>query len=175
VLVSTWLAFATERSSVRADANAAEAEQRRNEAEVATRAAEKEKREAETARAEAENRRKEAQIQHDRAEAALNRSEWRLYASQIAAAQRDSESNDTSGAWYYLNSCRWDFRGWEHRYLYTSSPRIRPLYAGTLSQSRAWRSVRTGNGSSSEAMTGRSRVWDATLGQETVTLKGHTG
>ena len=49
----------------------------------------------------------------------LLRAEWLLYASQISRAQREWETNHVGVAHDLLDSCRWDFRGWEHHYLYT--------------------------------------------------------
>ena len=34
-------------------------------------------------------------------------------------AQNDFEAGTGGLALHYLNQCRWDLRGWEHRYLWT--------------------------------------------------------
>ena len=105
-------------NSKQAATNAQHASDEARRAKTAQSAAEAEKLRADRNAAQAEQRRKETQVERDRAEAALYRSEWRLYASQIAAAHRDWDTNNVSGAWQHLSSCRSDFRGWEHRYLY---------------------------------------------------------
>ena len=45
--------------------------------------------------------------------------ERRVYALQIAGAQRDWEGNNPEGAWAHLDKCRRELRGWEHDYLFT--------------------------------------------------------
>jgi WD40 repeat protein/serine/threonine protein kinase len=59
-----------------------------------------------------------AESQRQIAEEQLARSEWLLYASQIASAQRAWETNDAADAWRNLVACRSDLRGWEYAYLY---------------------------------------------------------
>ncbi len=62
---------------------------------------------------------KDAAAERDAKNRQLTRAEWLVYASQIAAAQREWEANNVALAYHYLDACRRDFRGWEHDYLYT--------------------------------------------------------
>ena len=49
----------------------------------------------------------------------LSRAEWLLYASRIALAQNEWESNNVEHSRDLLDQCQWNLRGWEHDYLYT--------------------------------------------------------
>ncbi len=53
--------------------------------------------------------------------------EWLLYSRQIAEAQHAWEVGDVADARRHLNSCRPDFRGWEHNYLFTRFTRRHEL------------------------------------------------
>ena len=77
-------------------------------------------------------------------------------------------------AWHYLDSCREDFRGWEHNYLYTLFNQNHAPSRGTPAQVSAWPSARTASGSLSGSEDKTVKVWDAATGQEMLTLKGHT-
>jgi hypothetical protein len=81
----------------------ARAEQAKQEADAKARAETAARQTAQKAQVEAEKRRTE--------------SEWRLYASQIALAQREWQDNEVAHARDLLDACRWDYRGWEHAYL----------------------------------------------------------
>lgn len=48
-----------------------------------------------------------------------NRFEWAVYSRHITEAQHAWEVGDVADAWRHLNACRYDFRGWEHDYLFT--------------------------------------------------------
>jgi hypothetical protein len=67
--------------------------------------------------------------QNTRAETELQRSRRLLYVSQIASGQREWTLGDASLAWHYLDSCRWDLRGWEHDYLYSLITRVEEFLA----------------------------------------------
>ena len=86
----------------------------------------KAKSEAEVARRDADVQRGDAEEQKTladqatlRAERQLARSESLLYTSHIANAHHEWERVDVREAWRFLDMCRWDYRGWEHDYLYT--------------------------------------------------------
>ncbi len=68
--------------------------------------------------------------ERQRAEKQLMRSEWLLYSSQIALAQREWQDNNVAHAWELLDATRWDLRDWEHRFLYTRFTRNPPTFRG---------------------------------------------
>jgi WD40 repeat protein/serine/threonine protein kinase len=55
------------------------------------------------------------------------KAEWRLYASHIASAQREWETNNVPLFYDYLSLTRPDLRGWEHDYLYTLANRYQQV------------------------------------------------
>ncbi|HEV8066788.1 MAG TPA: protein kinase [Planctomycetaceae bacterium] len=110
LIVSTWFAIREKSARETADRNAILAEEQRK-------VAEEETRRADANAAQATQERKEMESERNRANAALDRLQWQLYASQIAAAQRDWEANNPAGAWLNLSSTREDFRAWEFDYL----------------------------------------------------------
>ena len=75
-----------------------------------------------------------------------------------------------------LDACRWDFRGWEHHYLYTlfNSNSANFSRAHRLGHQRGLQPRRQTPGQR-QRRNGTVKVWDAATGQETLTLKGHTG
>jgi WD40 repeat protein len=75
------------------------------EAEAATKTANQQEQLADSARTKAER-------EHERAE-------YLLYVRQLELAQRAWLANDLGAAWDHLEATRWDFRGWEYRYLRT--------------------------------------------------------
>ena len=98
----------------------------------------------------------------------------RLYANQLANAQRDFESGDYGLARLRLDQIHPDLRGWEYGYL----DRLVPLrltlkghsgYVCSVSFSPDGQRIVSGSGDETV------KVWDAATGQETLTLKGHSG
>jgi len=71
------------------------------------------------AQQQAEQESMRAVAEKELAERQRDRAEWLLYAQRIHLAKQAWDNNQPKLAWTYLNSCRWDFRGWEHDYLYT--------------------------------------------------------
>ena len=67
----------------------------------------------------AENNSTLAQKNEKTALKALERAEWLVYAGQINHAQREWDADQGEVARTLLDACRWDFRGWEHDYLFT--------------------------------------------------------
>ena len=142
----------------------------------------------------AKQERQRAQEERGRAEKQRDRSEWLLYTIQIAGAQSEWEHGDAVKAWRYLDACRWDLRGWEHDYLYTLFNRNqRTMVSGTPVSSVAFspdgRRIASGSRGSLVNLAfspdrrtavptvtkgSTVQVWDATTGQETLTVKGHT-
>jgi eukaryotic-like serine/threonine-protein kinase len=117
-----------------------------------------------------------------RAEKQLLRSEWLLYASQIASALREWETNNVSGAWRFLDACRADFRGWEHDYLYTMFTKNQRTLKGhtgpvlSVAFSPDGKRIVSGGWDTLEVSWNSTlKIWDATSGQKTLTLKGHAG
>ncbi len=62
---------------------------------------------------------KDATAARDAKDRQLTRAEWLVYAGQIDLAKRCWDEGNIGLAHHYLDSCRWDFRGWEHNYLYS--------------------------------------------------------
>jgi hypothetical protein len=137
--------------------------------------AETERERAETHRKLAERDRMQADLERKHAERQLHRSEWLLYASQIAAAQREWTHGDPGLAWHYLNACRWDRRGWEHDYLYalmTSGQETLFGHRGRVhSVAFSLDGQRIVSGSEDQTL----KMWDAVKGQPILSFKGHTG
>src|SRR5262249_35446024 len=79
--------------------------------------------EAETARADTAKALARLEQAKQQTEEALKREalakEWGLLSRQLAVARNAWEGGDVRATWEYLNACRWDFRGWEHDYVYT--------------------------------------------------------
>ncbi len=171
-VVSLLFAISAYRSELRAiagwnqaDTNASRADQKAEEAKQAKDRADGNAERERIAREEAEERKRQTEKQ-------LLRSESLLYAANVSAAQHEWESNKVSGAWQYLDDCRWDFRGWEHDYLYTLFTKNRRALLGPIAPvhgvafSRDGKRVAAGSGDTV-------KVCDATTGRETLTLKGH--
>ncbi|HKB40232.1 MAG TPA: protein kinase, partial [Gemmataceae bacterium] len=72
----------------------------------------------------------QADLARRKAVANENRAEWSLYASQIASAQREWETDNVPLFHHYLGLCRRDLRGWEHDYLHTLANRYQQLLPG---------------------------------------------
>jgi WD40 repeat protein/ribosomal protein S27E len=188
----------------RADTNAARANQKAAEAQVEKRRADAKAAEALAEKQRADDKAVEALAEKQRASekaaealAERDHTERLLYAGQIALALREWETNNVAGAWQHLDGCRADFRGWEHNYLYTSFTKNqrtlkghrggRTLMVYVSSDNKQMIASRIMGGVLSVAfspdgkriVTGgwdkTLKVWDATSGQETLSLKGHTG
>ena len=134
---------------------------------------------AETLRAEgqwkrAENEKRLASIAKTKAQENENTAEWRLYASQIASAQREWETNNAPVANHYLNACRPDLRGWEHDYLYTLFNMNQQTSRGHKGEVYSVAFSPDGKKIVSGSSDNTLKVWDATSGQEIRTVKVNT-
>jgi WD40 repeat protein/serine/threonine protein kinase len=164
-----------ETEKARADANAVQAEQGRRQADAARQTAEAEKRRADTNAAEAERRRAEADSERKRAELLSDQAERRVYAMQIAGAQREWEANNAEDAWAHLDKSRRDLRGWEHDYLFTLFLQNQKTFKGHKSAVTSVAFSPDGRWIVSGSYDGTANVWDAASGQVTLTLDAQTG
>ncbi len=122
----------------------------------------------------------EAKAAAERADKQRTRAELLLYASQIQSAQRAWEAGELGVAQEHLEACRWDYRGWEHRYLYTLLNRNQVTLRGHTNwvnsvaiSSDGTRIVSGGGNPFDSGKPGEVKVWDAATGKEIRTLKGH--
>jgi eukaryotic-like serine/threonine-protein kinase len=90
-----------------------------------------EKQQADLARQEETKARKLAVEERQKAVYNENKAEWRLYASHIASAQREWETDNVSMLDHYLKLSRPEFRGWEHDYLYTLANQYQQILPAT--------------------------------------------
>jgi WD40 repeat protein/serine/threonine protein kinase len=120
--------------AVAAAAEAKTNEQKAKEAgDEALRLAEKEKsarKLADGERLKADFEKQQADVARQKAEDNENKAEWRLYASHIASAQRQWQTDNVPLLYHYLDLSRKAFRGWEHDYLYTLANRYQQTLAG---------------------------------------------
>jgi WD40 repeat protein len=104
-VVSTYFA-------VQASANAQEADRKAADEYTARLQADDAKQKAQTAQGKAE-------AEFTRAEQLRMRSEKMVYAGQIALTHSEWQNRQIGRSWELLEGCRWDYRGWEHRYLHS--------------------------------------------------------
>jgi hypothetical protein len=118
--------------------------------------------------------RDEVEREKTRTEKQLLRSEWLLYASQIALAQRAWQDGDVQHARDLLDACRWDFRGWEHAYLRHLFDETYQTFRGHTHWVHSVSFSPDGKRLASASLDQTVKVWDAQTGKEVLTLKGHT-
>jgi WD40 repeat protein len=124
------------------------------------------------ARLEADQLRGDAQQETARAEKQLLRAEWLAYSGQIARAQRAWEEGDVARAWDALDATRWDFRGWEYRYLCTLFRSNQRTFWGYTGRVRGVCFSPDGK-RLAVACSDFAKVWDAETGEEVLTLPGN--
>ncbi len=149
----------------------------RDRAEQEWRRAETSEKRARAAEADVVSALKREKEQRNRAENANARADWRLYAMQIASADREWEDGNVRRARELLEDCQWNLRGWEHDHLRTLFNRNQQTFPGsafpvrTVAVSPDGRMIVSGEGSSSH---GELKLWDAQTSREILTLRGHS-
>ena len=102
------------------------------------------------------------------------RAERLVYANNIAKAQRAWDEGRANLAYDSLDACRWDFRGWEHDFLFTNFQQNQATIKGHKEDVRSVcfspDGKRIASGSDDQTV----KVWDAASGQELLSLHGHT-
>jgi serine/threonine protein kinase/outer membrane protein assembly factor BamB len=107
-------------------------------------------------------------------------SEWSLYSSRIDLAQQAWDSNNILLAFHYLESCRPDFRGWEHDYLFTLFYSNQRTYGNQRTVGERLAPIRSvavspdGKRIVNGENDGKVNVWDVDTGQRALILRGHT-
>ena len=128
---------------------------------------------AERQRERAETQRRRAEQQTKEVREAKEAAERLLYANQIALAQRDWRAGELAGAWNNLNACRWDFRGWEHDYLFTAMSSGFRRFTGHTDRLRGVAFSPDGKRIVSVGWDKTIKVWDAETGEVRRTIRGH--
>jgi WD40 repeat protein len=111
----------------------------------------------------------------ERAEKQLDRAERLLYASQSQAAHREWLAGNVAQAWAHLESCRWDFRGLEHRYLFNLFNHNQITLAGHSGGVTSHAISGDGSRIATGGSDGTVKVWDGHSLQELHTLRCHKG
>jgi hypothetical protein len=166
------------------------------EAETASALAEAARRQEETLRQQAESAGRQAVEANEKTQVALKneqealrhnaearkllekanaRAEWLVYAGKIAQAQSAWRENDARLARDTLDECRWDFRGWEHDYLWTLFNSNQQTFLGHTNYVTSVAFSPDGQRLVSGSQDKTLKVWDAQTGRDALTLKGHTG
>ena len=100
----------------------------------------------------------------------LLESEWRLYAMQIASSIQAWDTGNVAKAWSHFNECRWDFRGWEHDYLYGLLNQNQTTLEGHVGLIYSVMFSPDGSRFVSVSEDGTIRIWDANNGRRLMVL-----
>jgi WD40 repeat protein len=164
-----------------ANAEARHAEEAAGKAQDNERWALEQKREAEAARTQAEKDRtrandeaRKAREQEEQKDRQLTRAEWLVYAGQLDRAQQAWREGDARVARDLLDSARWDYRDWEHRYLHTLFNTSHLTFLGHTGWVSSVTFSPDGKRIASGSQDRTVKVWDAQTGHELLTIKGHT-
>jgi WD40 repeat protein len=125
------------------------------------------------ARNDAETQKARVQEEHWRTDAQLRRAEVLLYGGQLSASLREWELGQFDAAWRRLDACRWDLRGWEHRYLHTLFTANQAALTGHAGAILAVAVSPDGRRLASGSDDTTVKVWDAATGKELFTLRKH--
>jgi WD40 repeat protein/tRNA A-37 threonylcarbamoyl transferase component Bud32 len=150
-----------------------DAEEQRSRAEERKTAAEAAEARAEERREAAEKAEKRANQERDEKGRELTRAEGLLYASQLARAQLHWQEGNAAAARDLLDSCRWDYRGWEYFHLRQQFDETGMTLRGHTDYVTCVCFSPDGRLLSSGGMDTKVKVWDAATGRELRTLKGY--
>ena len=128
---------------------------------------------ASVARDRAEHQKERAERRTEEVRAAKEEAERLLYANQVALAQREWKAGHLAEAWNYMDACRWDFRGWEHDYLFTEMNKGFRELAGHTKRLRTVAFSPDGKRIASGSHDKTIKVWDVETGEELRTIRGH--
>jgi WD40 repeat protein len=146
----------------------------RNEADAATTDAEHARDAAQGLAVKEQEARQAVEREKTKTEQQLVRSEWLLYASQIALAQREWQDGDVQHARDLLDACRRDLRGWEHAYLRHLFDETQQTFRGHAGEVTSVSFSPDGKRLASASRDKTVKVWERQTGQEVLTLQGHT-
>jgi WD40 repeat protein len=142
-------------------------------AKQATATANKEAGEATRQKGIAETKTAEADREKENATRNLTQAELALYASKLAQAQREFELGNGGAALAILESCQWNLRNIEFRYLW-SRFNSKLTFRASTSNVNCVAASPDGRHIVSDGEGNTLKIWDVETGREVRTLKGHT-
>jgi WD40 repeat protein len=123
----------------------------------------------------AEERTSELARQKSATEKQLTRAENLLYANSISNAQRAADENQIEIGFRLLEQCRWDFRSWEHQFLWTRLNQNQVSLEGHRGAVLSVAVSLDGKLLATASQDQTAKIWEMATGKELVTLKGHVG